>query len=138
MVKLLMEKELRSERKYCCIAASMSQEEGLDMGVKREMVMWYVGAYLTDRVSRRWSFEASSGDTARDRLRLGSRVDDEECDCGWPRADVDEEEVEAAALEARRYARLACSSRKRACRVLAMVLASGEELEEVDETWLAV
>ena len=47
--------------KYCSRADSISHDEGEEEGVKRDIVIWYVGAYLRDLVIRLASLEAISG-----------------------------------------------------------------------------
>ncbi len=61
-VKLLTT-EIESSKgvRYSAMAASISHEDGTAEGVKSEMVIWYVGAYLSDLVIRLASLTASSG-----------------------------------------------------------------------------
>ena len=76
-VKLLIEKDASSGARYSSIADSISHDEGVDVGVKRDIVMWYIGAYFRDLVVRRASLSANSGDKVLDKLDLCSRVGDE-------------------------------------------------------------
>ena len=77
-------------------AASMAQDEGVAVGVKRENVRWYVREYFMDRVVHLASDSATSGANAFG-LRSGG-----------------------AELVERRYAIMACSSANISRSVFAM------------------
>lgn len=91
-------------------AASMSQEEGMAVGVNREKVRWYVREYFIDRVVHFANDSATSGTNAFG-LRSGG-----------------------AELVDRRYAIIACSSANISLNVFAIDVAREEEEDELEGT----
>lgn len=70
MKLLTIDIEFSKGARYSEIAASISHEEGDADGVKSEIVIWYVGAYLSDLVIRLESLAASSGFSDLDWFRM--------------------------------------------------------------------
>jgi hypothetical protein len=97
MVKFEIEEKLSNKGFICSSsAASISHDDGIAVGVKREKVRWYVREYFIDRVVHLASDSVISGANAFG-LRSGG-----------------------AELVDRRYAIIACSSENNPLKVFAM------------------
>jgi hypothetical protein len=115
IVKLeIGEKLSRSGFMWSSRAFSISQDDGVAVGVKREKVRWYVREYFMERVVHLARDSATSGARA-----FGIRSGGEE-------------------LVDNRYAIIACSSANMSRKVLAMYVAREDVEEELEGTWLGV
>ena len=84
----------------------MAHDEGTDVGLNKEKVRWYVGAYLSALVDCLSNSDATSGDN--DLILAVCALD----------------------VVERRYANVACSSANTLCNSFATNVARGEDVEE--------